>query len=655
MDLIRKPAMFFLGLVLVVAFFTHTYALNLDLNIAARGFSILEVLQARENDAGFLRDYPGGARLTTATSPTVYLYFLGDSIGFSWMGMVYAMIFLEMCVLLVGARLLWAALLPETVLTTSREMAVTDLMFVWVSALLLTSCMQRANLANFGFPFFHGQFYGFADGARLAVLAMILRQRWVAGAAYFVICFAIHPIKAAVIAVFCLPCVLRNWRSLGSSQFIVAAIVSVAGTVLWTFVVLKGHGSEASVPFDDFIAYTRTFQVHWYPLDMGVFSDRHLKGATPFLALTVVMLLALAQSGWSADTRRNLQLGLVVAVVVSAAGVYVSANPQSATLVRISLVRASNAITLLAPIVIVVGSFLAWRERNWLLTAGFFAFVTTSFTVELGEATLPAVFAVFLVYLHFRGTRQIGILLATATALLLLCIAYFAAVETGLKSSLIGMLPALLIFGFVYFLLRSLHLRQTPVLGGNLAIYILTVAMIGGGLVFGLDRYDRFSKRPDEFSAYKETQVWANRNTSATALFMVDPCRWYGWRDFSGRASIGTVREWYMTAWLYTDDGEMLARGDAIANDLGFDVQPFRNTPRSNKQICDAARTAYYDLSFQGHSRVADRHDVNYFVFEKQYLNELPSTLEDLADYQNEYFMVLSAERLRNWQTKTSR
>ena len=272
-------------LVFILAFLGHSYFFDLDKSIALRGFSILEVLEADANPQAFERDFPGGARLTTANSPAVFLFRIGLQVfGLSKMGMLYGMILLEIATLAGGAFLLWRSLL--SLCGASPEQQLAGFVFSCLLAVLLTSHLQRANLANFGFPFFHGQFYGFADGLRLAGLAMVLQKRWLWGAAIYSLCFILHPIKGLIGMAFALPFALLDWRAILSIRFAVGVAAIVSVIVIWSLQLLDNGGTN--VPTDDFIAYTKTFQFHWYPMDFGLFGKLHLRGYSPFMALSSV-------------------------------------------------------------------------------------------------------------------------------------------------------------------------------------------------------------------------------------------------------------------------------------------------------------------------------------------------------------------------------
>lgn len=628
-----------------LGFVAHTHSFNLDLRIATSGFSILEVLQAHENPIGFARDYPGGSRVTTANSPTVHLYFLGHQLGLNWMAMIYVMIFLEMCTLLAGAWLFWNALFFNPEDNDLKFRQTINLGFAWVAFFILISSVQRANLSNFNFPFFYGQFYGFADGLRLAVLAMVLRHRWIAAAVLFSLCFAIHPIKAIIGAGMAAPLALFDWRSMLNYRFVAAVSLSGAACIAWYIITFSS--ATDSVPIGDFIAYTRTLQYHWYPFDHGLFGKQHLRGISPFMALVLVVLVVLAFDSWGKLLRRKLQFGLISLLVLTGLGLYFSVDERSATLIRIAFVRASNLITLLAPLFIVAGAVLAWRERKWAMTAGLLAFLWTAFTPSLGATSLPPMFALGLVALHFFHSKRVDYFLLAAALSVAGGIFWLAVSFTKGAGPFDATLPALIAAAAFWILFRLVDYKKDVKGAFLIAPVIVSAVFIYGGWQYSSQKSEAVSRNSVVSRAYLETQQWAHENTPETSLFMVDPCRWYGWRDFSGRASMGTVREWYMTAWVYSDRRELLDQGKEIARTLGFDMEPFRNAPRSNRAICQAARSAYYDPALAGPKQIAERYDVNFFVFEKEFAGSLPSELEQQAVFRNEHFFVLAAEELK--------
>ncbi len=629
-----------LGCVLLVGWYAHTDGFALGLRIATDGFSVLEVLEARANPDGFARDFPGGARLTTANSLTIYLYFLiQDLTGLDGLRILYLMIMAELVTLLVGAWILWAALVAQFDRAVGTDPVQFKLAFVWIALLLVVSNLQRANMANFGFPFFHGQFYGFADGFRLAALGLALRQQWARAAIVFAICFSIHPIKAVVGISMAGAFAVFVWRSLVSTRVIIAALLAgcVCGT--WYWFQLRSDG--APVPLNDFVAYTRTLQSHWYPVDLRLFDELHLRGLSPFSAVLVASVLALAQPGWQPLARRQLLFGLAALLVLVVFGLYVSVDQSSAALIRVSLVRASTLITLLAPFLLVAGVLLAWKRGNWVVAAGLIAFSMASFSFGSGLVNLSLVFVLGLATFHLATRNGFDVPLLAAvvagTGALL-----WVTINTNLSLDSVEVAGSAVVFFGVFALLFAVTERFRP----TAMAWIITFAAIGGGVLYANDKATQARWSHPVAAAYREAQLWAKENTAHDALFMVDPCRTYGWRDFSGRPSIGTIREWYMTSWIYIDRFDLLQKGRAYAKSLGFDMEPFRNEPFGTPRICDAARKLYYDPTLAGQRRIAADHDVDFFMLEKAFADDWIAQMSARFAFENEHFAIIAATRL---------
>ena len=342
-----------------LAWIAHTAGFALERVLALQGFSVLEVLAAHSDPEAFARDFPGGSRLTTALSPMVYVYKLGhDLAGLDGLAMMYALILTELCVLTAGAWLLWTAMLeipdPAAPHSPGGVDAVARLVFVWLMAVLMLSMAQRANVVNFGFPVFHGQFYGYADGLRLAAIAMVLRRRWLWAAAAFACCFPLHPIKTVLAAAFATGLLLVDWRQLLRPRVLLAVAATVACWVAWFLLTLRRDAE--GVPTEAFIAYTRALQSHWYPLDLGMLTYRHEWGLSPFMAVVGMIWLAFLQPGWATRIRAGMMAGLGLLLVLTALGVLFSVQAGSPDLIRACIARASTLISLIGPPVI-----LRWR------------------------------------------------------------------------------------------------------------------------------------------------------------------------------------------------------------------------------------------------------------------------------------------------------
>lgn len=106
--MIKRLPVFLVFCGIVLAFLGHTYFLHLDLAIAVNGFSVLELLQSHSNPENFVRDFPGGSRVTTGNTLTTWLYFfLNGKLNIDALLLNYGMIFLEISTLVVGSLVFW--------------------------------------------------------------------------------------------------------------------------------------------------------------------------------------------------------------------------------------------------------------------------------------------------------------------------------------------------------------------------------------------------------------------------------------------------------------------------------------------------------------------------------------------------------------------
>ena len=151
---VNKNYYWALGLVLIwfYAIYAHLYFGDYEAKIALRGFSALDFTNSILFPENFLRDYPGGA-WSTGKSLLSWVYPFLSSIGVPAETSLIGMVGLEIFALVYGA-----AHLMRTIFKTLHPLAL-----IVLSALLTLSWIRYSNLASFGNPFFHGQFYGFAD------------------------------------------------------------------------------------------------------------------------------------------------------------------------------------------------------------------------------------------------------------------------------------------------------------------------------------------------------------------------------------------------------------------------------------------------------------------------------------------------------------
>lgn len=634
---------FLLALVLSAIFiglWQHTYRFNLDLNIAVRGFSAIEAIEARNNPTGFERDFPGGARVTTSASPTIYFfYFLNDVFGFNGLVSLYLMIFLELVAMAVGVWIFWQSIVSKLLNGALQHVWQSNLIYGSLILLVIISDLQRANLANFGFPFYHGQFYGFADGLRLAAIGIAIRGKWSVSALLLAICFIVHPIKAMMAMFFVSTIALFEFKSLFRVKYIVSGFVAIAVCAIWYLGFLR-EASEV-VPLEDFVGFTRTFQSHWYPIELDLFTNGHAFGLSPFVSSFLMVSITLLQPDVCKRFQRQMIAGLSCLIFLSIIGIIISHLAISMDLIRVSLVRASTLISLLVPALIMLGFVNSLRQSDWFIASAQAGYLLASYQPLGGHGEFSLLFACLTISLYIMREKLVSLFSLTTMVIGIGVLLYVAIVSPNDNWLILTFITPLILASLIYVALRfSSNFLGKQVFAIIVAPFFVFPALHSHGKS---ELSEKFETRAQ---AYLETQLWAKENTPETSLFMVDPCYSYGWRDFSGRASVGTVREWLMTGWIYRGGLSEFEKGKEFASTLGLNYEQFKNRAISSRQICALSREQFYDTELRAPMRFASVHSVNYFVFEKSHMSNWKKEKLPSLVFENDYYAVLDSKDL---------
>lgn len=628
-------------LTVTFAVVVHTFFFQIHLPIALNGFSVLEVLGAQKFPENFIQDFPGGSRESTRTSIVTSLYYpIQNLTGLPGLTLLMIMIGLEIVCVAAGSLVLWRTLVRK------GEDTLLEWGYVWLAIILLLSYVIKPDLANFSFPHFHGQFYGFADALRLSAIAFALSRKWRWVAVCLVIGFAVHPIKTIVGGVFILVITLVDWRKSLNLKTISWGALAALLCGMWAYFWL-GIGADTGVtrvPVQDFIAYTRIFQVHWYPNDWGLWTYDHERALSPFMGLMLMSLLALSQSKWQTLRVHQFSAGMLVLLLLTIFGFWVSVDQSSSSLVKLCLLRASTLMTLLAPFIILNAMLEKWRGKQWHWIALYVVFLLGGFRIFVNEMA-PSL-ALVAVVLHVWEQRKMSWELAFGTAIVAISTILLWMLYPAIKSPTMLILDrgavmlvawaALAIVGFV-----------PSALAASIRLIAVTTVLSVYGVHWGIEARYQSQSTKQLAQNFMEIQLWANQNTKPDDLFMVDPCQNYGWRDFSLRSSIGTPREWYLTAWGYFDDNRLLQRGEAIGKALGLDMALYRTEPGKPQishsiDVCSAAQTHFYASEHTGLTRMANQFGVDYFIMLKD--KALTAGITAAPAIENENYIVYAAK-----------
>lgn len=627
------PILFIIFLSLI----SQTAGFRLQYLIAINGFSALEVVSAHKNPEGFLLDFPGGSRVTTSNSPITSLYPFAHDIGLDSLIFLYFMILLEIIVFLMGCFVYWRSLYENLLWSKPRNYKVFNSSFLVLSTIMLLSNSQMVNLGGFSAPFFHGQFYGFSDGLRLASIGYALENKWTKSLATAAFSFIIHPIKGAlgafvITVIFCSRLYKLFTRVNLFKWFLFFTTIST-----WSYNVLPRP--RIRIDKEEFVSWTKVFQSHWYPIDLGIFTHLQFVYLIPFLCTVILIFAGLLDTENGIPFRKPLLFIFTSLLFITILGITISINPFSIFIVTFSLIRASELFLLIGIPLIVILCLKYFELGNLYMFVPFFytLLILSLPTRMLFLNSLFGLFAYFFIVKRRMGVnRKYGI---TLMGILILLISLISSLlDKSFLKFIFGGLFSLICMLSLYFLL----INKKSFLNKIFKV-ALTIAITSSAVLWTSNKVISDSRTLDLGGDYLQVQTWAKKNTDDNSLFMTDPCINYGWRDFSERASLGTPREWFMTGWAYSGDGEIFNRGSDIANTLGLYLDPVKLGPQSSSEVCELSRLAFYGEDFSNLALVSKKFGVDYFVLYRSEFQERVSVLPRYwqVAFQNRTFLVV--------------
>ena len=644
-SLIGASRLWILGLVAlwVYATYAHLFFGDYQANIALRGFSALDFTNSVLFPENFTRDYPGGA-WSAGNSLLVWLYPVLASIGIPAEYTLIGMVGLEIFVVVFGAT--------HLMLTLFRNPH--PLALLLLSALMALSWIRYSDLARFSSPFFHGQFYGFADGLRLLAISFYLSDRHKLSSFTMLVGFTIHPIKTIFGFVFVAAVHVGRGIRLNEIKILWPYMLFVAFGVFWAWHWLGLGQSGNAISSQEFFLFSSILNSHWYTQNLGILGERHWQYMTPYLASIMISIAILIRSELDVRLVQGLLFGISVILLVTLLGLALAWNEVSVTLVKISLQRAS-LLSLSISVILLVAQTVRdlYEEKWWYALLGLSLIVVAFFT----NVVWPVVIAIFYLVSTLKDTSNRGVfpvLRFAAVIMILLIFGYqfwLLAADLQNKRFWVDQFKILLFVILVYLLFKAVKSRFNPEVERRwLPIFkpgILILVLLVGTSVWATGNRQLAPSFVEQARNYKEVQEWARQNTPNATLFMLDPCQAYGWRDFSRRSSFGSIHEWYKSGWLYTGDrkafDEGLRRGSSLGTTLDSILRAdTRSGPGKNHHIiCKQARTNYYLASGEIVRLIAADYDVEFVVMDKVEAGKYGGVPAWPVSFENQRYAVL--------------
>ena len=611
------------------------HAPNVNWDIALSGFSPIDWVNHFNLPQNFARDFPQGSQSYNA-SLFMYMYRLADSIfGISPEKLISGVILFEMLFMGVASVVFFRALIPNALPVAAFVFAV----------LVVNSGARSMELAGFGGPFFWGLYYNFADGMRLIAVAMVLRRRFLTAALLFSLSVMTHPLIGGMGGIFALGCFVSARHGVERNKILVssATFLLLAGG-WWLYHLQNVDVVSAGIPPDIWIAFSKAFNFHFYPVDNGILTFDLERRLLPFLELLILAGFYVSRIQVTDQTRSGILLGGGLLLMGTLAGLGISYWSNSPALIKLTLMRASDMLILVSLAVVVAG-LLSAVEKGLFFQAAIASGLL--FAPFMGPA-LPTLYFFFAIIFQLPLFRR---------------------EEMTMNDKIIGILLILFsIFLVIYYQLGFVHLVHQTVYLGHKDLWLLTLAVGGGVLVADIFRRVAPILRQVILAvvvilvipltlrwaptvnhglddkplgvAYLNAQLWAKENTAPTALFMVDPTIYYGWRDFSQRSSFGNLREWLHTSWLYDSNKNNYEEGlrrtsefGIFASDYVHESPPLDGFSKINKDIGDR----FYSYDTDWFKRISEKYAIDYLVMKKERIKK--GFLLPIA-YQNNFFIV---------------
>jgi hypothetical protein len=610
---------------------------DVEWTIALNGFSPIDWVAHLVSPQNFVKDFANGMAIYGKSS-FMWIYPAASSaFGIPPEALIKAVIFFEIVFLVFSSVIFCRALFPAAPPYAA-----------YIFALLLVSGTTNMDLANFGRPTFWGLYYNFADGMRLLGVALYLKRRLFLSAVFLAISFTTHPIMALAACVFIAGTFLVE-RDIGRpSQIVTAVLVFLVLVAAWWLPHMASTNlTSGRVDPQTWVAIARAFNYHLFPYDYGLLTIYHDYRLLPLLCLIALAVGYLPLIESNPRRRMALLAGLAALGAMTLAGLWISVDASNPALLKLALHRASDMLLVVALAMGVSGAVAVIASGNKLTERGLaLATLMSPFLMKPGFPVLGV-----LALLGYRAWDAAKTMSAAWQRNVLLL---FGGVVLVLASgyALNGVLPVskwptylgsirfwqtALVAGVTFWLIRRYASENQVRLSlGVVAVVFVPLFVFAQWKAIPDDRERLLGKD------YLEVQRWAKSNTEPTALFMVDPTIYYGWRDFSARSSFGNIREWLHTSWLYDSREASYREGMRRFNEFGLDLTHYLYGKQESSidwfnTLDRDFRKRFYGLPSRRLAEIGATYDVDYFVLKR---TEVGQCYDFPVAFENRSFVV---------------
>ncbi len=633
----------FIGCLLILliislySFYSHTYHGHLDLRIINEGWSVLPFVNSVLHPENFMQDFPGGGT-TAGESLFVWIYVLSEKIDIDAYFLNNLMIFLEIFVLISSYVFFAKALNNKRISFVS---------IIILSIMMVLSWVRASNFAQFMFPYFHGQFYGYAEGLTIIAIAFYLQQQYTLSSLLFIISFAIHPIITLSGFAFILPSLILNYKK-KSILFSYAFFGMFA--IFWYEFWLKGGAIEL-MSKEEFFQYAPLFNCHWFPKYLGIFNQYAMTFVAPYFSSCLMFLAILNRkdSFLKEEFKIKLLLGIGFLTILSLLNCLLADLEFSPFFVKLCFQRSTMFVLSISLVLLSLQIYNDMEKRN-----SFFLILSVLILARcfMRDMTWPYLICLVYAFGSFLENNQKTLYNSVLKISFILIILFLIYLKIGLgifmlfKKQVIWLLFAGLLFVFLKILDKKMGKSNVSI---NLYKLLIIIIFVGGG-IYWTEKNRKFSEEYIvKLKDYKDAMIWAKENTSNDALFIISPDANDGWRDFSERSEYGTMQEWYKTAWLYSGNKKIfnlgLKRGNDFLNGesiLNRDSQLAKDYLAGSFLYVEKAMKLFYEKDGILLRKIIQNNNIDYVVMDKEKAKKYGGIPNWTAVFENSYYVILT-------------
>lgn len=633
----REKILICLGLILLLGFSIWSNLSNLTLRNAVGGFSPIEYVERITYPENYTNNFENGV---LALKSSVHFSFYEAAYNAGVKPEYFQMFAIVLSVILF-ATVLWyfsATILPN---------ASPYIHLLTVTFGLGTDVLNH-NLARFGsFAGLHnGQMY--APAAILSVFALIcaFRNKWIGCFVAIGLAFCFHATVGIMVGLICGAMLLAVPEQLKRLATWSGGILGLLIAGSWYFFIIHPSiGGYEVMDTETWVNWARFGNFHWFPFSLNVFGSEHGRRITPLLAIFILALTRLIDSPLSDKSKHMWFAATVCIIIMTFIGLLASLYPTSTTLIKLALHR-STMFLLLLSLPLALHLLLADITSDRVLNS-FLALTILATPVAGVAAGFPLFFALLRLGTEVwtkQDKRNLLIYLGSLLTILALAVSLYVVLTSSAKFSdaafvsknsviIFALIVVLSFSGFKWLNYKSIK---------DLTIHVVVLFCV---LFVSYKLSDTSFRQKDRALAYLDVQLWAKENTQPNTLFMTEPSRAYGWRDYSQRPSFGVAREWLHTTWLYTGNMDNFREGMQRAQLFGVNPEDYlqRSLENDMRSVGPEYRALISDISERYNSmepnelyELSVQEGIDYFVYEKSLQNNILHS----PVYSNEFYAV---------------